>query len=159
MQKLMDRDLLAGVILFVIGSIAWANAGSDLMNWAFPLMATYFVLFAGAFLIGRALLAAATGGVLDLIGVGAEDRVVWLDILTFLAIALVYLLVMYGLGFWLASFLMLSLVSLYLTKDKTRHNVALAVVTPLAACIVAYVVFEKVFYVPLPDPTWWGLFG
>ncbi len=86
----------------------------------------------------------------------AEDRVVWLDVLTFLAIALVYLLVMYGLGFWLASFLMLSLVSLYLTKNKTRHNVALAIVTPLAACVVAYVVFEHVFYVPLPDATWWA---
>ena len=159
MQKLMDRDLLAGVILFVIGSIAWANAGSDMMNWAFPLMATYFVLFAGVVLVGRALFAAVTGRVLDVIGVSAEDRVIWLDILTFLAIALVYLLVMYGLGFWLASFLMLSLVSLYLTKDKTRHNVALAIVTPLAACVVAYVVFEHVFYVPLPDPNWWGLFG
>ncbi len=159
MQKLLDRDLLAGVILFVIGSIAWANAGSDLMNWAFPLMATYFVLFAGAVLVGRAIFAAVKGRVLDVIGVSAEDRVVWLDILTFLAIALVYLLVMYGLGFWLASFLMLSLVSLYLTKDKTRHNVALAVATPLAACIVAYVVFELVFYVPVPDATWWGVFG
>jgi Tripartite tricarboxylate transporter TctB family len=159
MQKLLDRDLLAGVILFAIGAIAWANAGSDLMNWAFPLMATYFVLFAGALLIGRALFAVVAGSVLDLIGVGAEDRVVWLDILTFLAIALCYLLVMYGLGFWLASFVMLALVSLYLTKNKTRHNVALAIITPLAACIVAYFVFEEVFYVPLPDPTWWGIFG
>ena len=159
MQKLLDRDLLAGVILFAIGVIAWVNAGSDMMNWAFPLLATYFVLFAGAFLVARALFAVVTGSVLDVIGVSAEDRVVWLDILTFLAIALCYLLVMYGLGFWLASFVMLTLVSLYLTQNKTRHNVALAIITPLAACIVAYVVFEQVFYVPLPDPTWWGAFG
>ena len=159
MQKLMDRDFLAGVILFVIGSIAWANAGSDMMNWAFPLMATYFILFAGVVLVARALFAAATERALDIIRVGAEDRIIWLDVLTFLAIALCYLLVMYGLGFWLASFLMLSLVSLYLTKDKTRHNVVLAIVTPLAACVVAYVVFVHVFYVPLPQASWWGLFG
>ena len=157
MQKLMDRDFLAGVILFVIGAIAWANAGSDLMNWAFPLMATYFTLFAGAVLIVRALFAAATGQPLETIGTSAEDRVVWLDISIFVAIAVVYLLVMYGFGFWLSSFLMLSLVSLYLTKDKTRKNVALAIITPLAACVVAYLVFEKVFYVPLPDPHWWPL--
>jgi hypothetical protein len=159
MQKLMNRDLLAGVILFVIGLIAFANAGSDLMNWAFPLMATYFILFAAAVLIVSALFAAVTERALDVISVSAEDRVVWLDVFTFLAIALCYLLVMYGLGFWLASFLMLSLVSLYLTKDKTRRNVALAIVTPVAACVVAYVVFEQVFYVPLPDATWWGVFG
>ena len=44
MQKLMDRDLLAALVLLIIGSIALANAGSDPMNWAFPLMATYFVM-------------------------------------------------------------------------------------------------------------------
>jgi hypothetical protein len=159
MQKLLDRDLLAGVILFVIGVIAWANAGSDMMNWAFPLLATYFILFAGAVLIARVLFPAVSEHALDLISVGAEARVVWRDVAAFLVIGLGYLVVMYGLGFWLASLVMLSLVSLYLTKNKTRHNLALAIATPIAACIVAYIVFEKVFYVPLPDPTWWGLFG
>jgi Tripartite tricarboxylate transporter TctB family len=159
MQKLLDRDLLAGVILFIIGSIALANAGSDLMNWAFPLMAAYFIMFAAAVLVVRALFAAVTERVLDIISVSAEDRGIWLDVFTFLVIALCYLLVMYGLGFWLSSFLMLSLVSLYLTKDKTRHNVALAIVTPLAACVVAYVIFLHVFYVPLPEANWWGALG
>jgi hypothetical protein len=157
MQKLMDRDLLAGVILFFIGSVALANAGSDLMNWAFPLMATYFIMFAAAVLVVRAVFAAVMEGPADIISTSAEDRVIWLDVFTFLVIALCYLLVMSGFGFWLSSFLMLALVSLYLTKDKTRHNVALAIVTPLAACVVAYVVFELVFYVPLPDATWWPL--
>jgi hypothetical protein len=159
MQKLMNRDLLAGLILFIIGLIAFANAGSDMMNWAFPLLATYFVLFAGAVLIVSALFAAVTGRPLDVVRVSADDRVIWRDVFTFLVIALCYLMVMSGLGFWLSSFLMLLLVSLYLTKDKTRHNVALAIGTSIAACIVAYVVFEQVFYVPLPDATWWGAFG
>jgi len=154
MQKLMTRDLLAGLILFIIGLIAFANAGSDMMNWAFPLLATYFTLLAGAVLIASALFAAVTERPLDVLSMSAEDRVVWLDISVFIVIAIVYLLVMYGLGFWLSSFLMLSLVSLYLTKDKTRHNVALAIITPAVACIVAYVVFELVFYVPLPEATW-----
>ena len=159
MQKFMDRDLLAGLVLFIIGSVALANAGSDLMNWAFPLMAAYFIMFAAAVLVVRAVFAAVTERALDIISVSAEDRIIWLDVFTFLVIALVYLLVMYGLGFWLSSFLMLSLVSLYLTKDKTRHNVVVAIVTPLAACVVAYVVFLHVFYVPLPEANWWGAFG
>ena len=159
MQKFMDRDLLAGLVLFIIGSVALANAGSDLMNWAFPLMAAYFIMFAAAILVGRAVFAAVTERALDIISVSAEDKIIWLDVLTFLVIALVYLLVMYDLGFWLSSFLMLSLVSLYLTRDKTRHNVVVAIVTPLAACVVAYVVFLHVFYVPLPEANWWGAFG
>ena len=159
MQKFMDRDLLAGLTLFFVGAVALANAGSDVMNWAFPLMAAYFIMFAAALLVVRALFTAVTKRALDIIRLSAEDRIVWLDVFTFLLIALCYLLVMYGLGFWLSSFLMLALVSLYLTKDKTFHNVALAIVTPLAACIVAYIVFMHVFYVPLPEATWWGAFG
>lgn len=155
MQKLLDRNILTALVLFIIGLVALTNAGSDVMNWAFPLMAAYFIMFAGAVLFVGAVIAAFTDRGLDLIRVSAEDRVIWLDVITFLSIALVYLLVMYGLGFWLSSFLMLSLVSLYLTQEKTRHNVALAIVVPLATCVVAYVVFLHVFYVPLPKADWW----
>ena len=155
MQKLMDRDVLAALVLFFIGSVALTNAGSDMMNWAFPLMAAYFVMFAAALLVARAVFAAVTARATDILNVSAEDKIVWLDVFTFLLIALGYLLVMYGLGFWLSSFLMLSLVSIKLTHNRTRHNLVLAVAVPLATCIVAYVVFVHIFYVPLPEATWW----
>lgn len=157
MQKLMDRDLLAALVLLIIGSIALANAGSDPMNWAFPLMAAYFVMFAAALLVARAVFAMATQRAPDIISISAEDRTVWLDVFTFLLIALCYLLVLYGLGFWLASFLMLALASVWLTQDRTRRNLGLTIVVPLATCVVAYVVFVHVFYVPLPEPHWWPL--
>jgi hypothetical protein len=155
MQRLMDRDLLAGLVFFFIGSVAWVNAGSDLMNWAFPLLATYFILFAAAVLVALAVFAIVKERAADIISIGGEDMTVWLDVITFLVIALVYLLVMYGLGFWLSSFLMLSLVSIYLTRDKTRHNIMLAIIVPLATCALAYIVFLQVFYVPLPEAGWW----
>jgi len=155
MQKLMDRDLLAGLVLFVIGAIALANAGSDLMNWAFPLMAAYFVMFAAALLVARAVFGAVVQRVPDILSISAEDRTVWLDVFTFLLIALAYLLVLYGLGFWLSSFVMLVLASVWLTQDRTRHNLGLAIVVPLATCVVAYIVFQHVFYVPVPEAHWW----
>ena len=94
----------------------------------------------------------------DIIPSSPEDRVVLVDLLVFGAIVLGYVFVMYGLGFWLASFLMLSLTSLYLTLEKTRRNLILAVAVPLAACVVAYIVFLHVFYVPLPEARWWAGF-
>jgi len=155
MQKFLDRDLLAALVLFFIGSVALAQAGKDMMNWAFPLLATYFILLTAAILAVRVVFAAVVERSPDIVRMSAEDRIVALDVLTFSAIALGYLLVMYGLGFWLSSFLMLSLASIYLTQDKTRHNLGLAVAVPLATCIVAYVVFQHVFYVPVPEATWW----
>jgi len=50
---------------------------------------------------------------------------------------------------------MLTLTSVYLTLEKTRKNLILAVVVPLAACVVSYIVFLHVFYVPLPEARWW----
>jgi len=154
MQKLMDRDVLSALVLFIIGSIALTNAGADPMNWAFPLLAAYFVMFAATLLVARAVFAAVAKREPDILHIGAEDKVVWQDVFTFLVIALVYLLVLYGFGFWVASFLMLSLVSTYLTQGKTRHRVALAIFVPFATCVVAYVVFQHVFYVPVPEANW-----
>jgi hypothetical protein len=159
MQKLMQRDLLAALVLFVIGAVSLTQAGADPMNWAFPLMATYFILFAAAVMAVSVAFAAVAAHAPDVVRMSAQDRIVARDVFWFLLISLGYLLTMYGLGFWLASFLMLSLASLYLTLDKTRRNLSLAVVVPLATCAVAYVVFEHVFYVPVPRATWWLLGG
>jgi len=155
----MTRDFLTALVLFLIGGIALSQVGSNFMDWVFPLLAAYFILFAAVVLGASAVFAAVTGRALDLVGVGAEDKVVWLDVLAFLLIAVVYLIVMSGLGFWLSSFLMLSSVSLYLTQNKTRHNVTLAIVVPLVSCVVAYFVFIKIFYVPVPQASWLPGFG
>ena len=159
MQKLMDRDFLSALVLFVIGTVSLANQGDDLMNWVFPRLATYFVLFVAAVLAVRVIFAETVKREPDTISMSPEDRLVSVDVFAFLLIVLCDLLVMYGLGFWLASFLMLSLTSLYLTLDKTRKNIGLAVVVPLGICIAAYILFLHVFYVPLPEARWWAGFG
>jgi hypothetical protein len=159
MQKLMDRDFLAALVLLSIGSVSLAEAGSDPMNWAFPLLATYFILFVAAVLVVRVVFAEVAARVPDILSISAEDRVVARDVFVFLLIALGYLLLMYGLGFWLASFLMLLLASIYLTLNKTPRTMGLAVVVSLGTCVVAYVIFQHVFYVPVPQASWWPLAG
>ena len=159
MQRLMDRDLLAALVLFGIGAIALANAGSDPMNWAFPLLAAYFIMFAAALLVARAVWAAVVQRAPDILSIGADDRTVWFDVATFLLIALVYLLVLYALGFWLASFLMLSVASVRLTLNRTPRTIGIAVGASLATCVVAWIVFQHVFYVPVPEADWWPLAG
>ena len=155
MQKLMDRDFLSALVLFIIGTISLFNEGDDLMNWVFPRLATYFVLFVAVVLAARVIFAEIFRHEPDTISMSPEDKLVSVDVLVFLSIVLVYLLVMYGLGFWLASFIMLTLASFYLTLDKTPKNIGLAVMVPLGICITAYIIFLHVFYVPLPEAGWW----
>jgi hypothetical protein len=157
-ERLKDRDLLSALALFVIGAISLSEAGTDSRNWMFPRLATYVILAVAVVLLARVVIGAIMQRAPDLIPWTSEDRRVLVDLLVFGATVVGYVFVMYGLGFWLASFLMLLLTSLYLTLEKTRKNLILAVVVPLAACVVAYVVFLHVFYVPLPKATWWAGF-
>lgn len=155
MEKLKDRDLLSALVLFLIGAVALSNAGDDPRNWIFPRLATYVILAVAAVLLVQVVIRAIMERAPDIIPWEPEDRIVLIDLVVFGAIVLGYVFVMYGLGFWLASFLMLALASIYLTQEKTRKNLVLAVVVPLAACVVAYIVFLHVFYVPLPEAKWW----
>ncbi len=155
MQRLMDRDLLTALALFFVGGVALFGAGDDVKNWIFPLLAAYLILGIAAALVARVVFAAIMRHVPDIVRLAPEDRIAFIDVLVFFLIVLAYMFVMYGLGFWLSSLLMLSLTSIYLTLDKTRRNIRIAMVVPLLTCVAAYFVFLRVFYVPFPKATWW----
>ncbi|MEK9796584.1 MAG: tripartite tricarboxylate transporter TctB family protein [Alphaproteobacteria bacterium] len=159
MDRLRDKDLLTSVILLILGFVFWSNSGDDVKDWIFPLLAAYLALGIAALLMAKAVFSVATNTAPDLIDRLSDHRIVLIDILVFSAIVLVYILLLYGLGFWLASFLMLTATSLYLTLEKTRRGVLVAVLVPLAVCVLAYVVFLRIFYVPLPEATWWTGFS
>ena len=159
MRRLIDRDLLTALVLFFIGGVALFSAGNNIKDWIFPLLAAYLILGIAAALVARVVFAAIMKHVPDIIHLAPEDRIAFIDVLVFFLIVLAYMFVMYGLGFWLSSLLMLSLTSIFLTLDKTRRNIKLALVVPLLTCIVAYFVFLHVFYVPFPKATWWPGLG
>jgi hypothetical protein len=156
MRSLVDRDFLAAIALFAVGAVSLSAEGNDLMNWVFPRLATYVVLASAVILLFVVVFASAVKHAPDLIQMTSEDWIVARNVFVFFLVVLAYLFVMYGLGFWLSSFLMLVLTSVYLTQDKTPRNLGLAVIVPLGICIVAYVVFQDIFYVPVPEARWWS---
>ena len=155
MGRLVDRDLLTALVLFCIGAVFSADSGDDIKDWIFPLLATYMVLGIAVALVLLVIFRAIVKRAPDIIHLSSEDRTGYFDVLVFSLIVLAYVLLMYGLGFWLSSLLMLTLTSTYLTLDKTRMNMGLALVVPLVACVAAYLIFTHVFYVPFPRATWW----
>jgi uncharacterized membrane protein len=154
-RRVIDRDLVSALVLFFIGGVSLSAMGTDMRNWIFPRVLTYLILIVATVLVARVVLAAVKKRAPDIMRTSREDRGIFVDVLVFCAIVLAYILVVNGLGFWLSSFLMMSLASIYLTPDKTLHNVGLAIVVPLVACVLAYFVFLQLFYVPLPEATWW----
>ncbi len=155
MKRLLDRDLLTALALFLVGGVAVTSAGDDVKNWVFPLLAAYLLLSIAAALVARVIFAAIRKNVSDIVWLAEKDKAAFVDVSVFFLIVLGYMFVMHGLGFWLASFIMLSFTSVWLTQDRTRRNIRLALVVPLCTCIVAYLVFLHLFYVPFPKATWW----
>lgn len=162
MRRLLDRELLTALVLFGIGAVFLVDSGANIKDWIFPLLATYLILGIAVALVVRVVFAAIMKRLPDTIHLTSEYRIPFIDMLGFSLIVLAYLLVMYSLGFWLSSFLMLTLTSVYLTLDKTeknlekqRKNIRMALVVPLATCVAAYLIFTHVFYVPFPEATWW----
>ena len=157
MHRLMDRDFLSAALLFVIGAVALSQTSDDApRDWVLPFLAIYALLAIGAALFLRFLLNSFVKNTPDLIRLLRADTPIYTDVAVFCVVVLCWVLLMYGLGFWLASFFMLSATSLYLTREKTTRNMAINVVVSLGACVVAYVVFLHVFYVPLPAASWWA---
>jgi hypothetical protein len=155
MQRLLDKDLVTALVLFCIGAVFWADPSTDVKDWIFPVMANYLILGIAVALVARFVFSALMKHLPDLLHLAPEDQVAIIDVVIFSLIVLAFMFVMYGLGFWLSGFLMLTLTSLYLTADKTRRSVGIAMIVPLGTCIVAYIIFTHVFYVPFPEATWW----
>jgi hypothetical protein len=151
----MDRDLLTALVLFGIGAVFSADSGENVKDWIFPLLANYLVLGIAVYLFLLVIFRAIMKRLPDIVHLTSEDRIAYFDVLVFSLIVLAYILVMYGLGFWLSSLLMLSLTSIHLTLDKTRMSIGLALAVPLVACVAAYFIFTHVFYVPFPEGAWW----
>lgn len=155
MRILRNRDFLTALVLFGIGAVFLSDGGDDLKDWVFPLLAAYLVLGIGVALLLLVGFKVIRQNLPDIVRVTPEDRIAYFDVLVFFLIVLVYTFMLYKLGFWLSSVLMLTATSVYLTLEKTRKNIGLALAVPLATCIVAYFVFTHVFYVPFPESVWW----
>ncbi len=154
MKRFADRDLLTAAMLFGVSALFSVGSSSDPKDWAFPLLANYVTLGIAIVFLARFVVSAFLKHVPDLMEMTADDRASTLDVIVFLVVVLAYLFVMFGLGFWPSSLIMLILTSLYLTRERTTRNIRLAIIVPICISIVAYLIFTQVFYVPFPEAGW-----
>lgn len=74
------------------------------------------------------------------------------DIAVFIGLMLVGVIAISYLSFWPSTFLMLGIISVFLTERRTRGAISISVVTAIIVCLLSYLLFVRVFYVPLPLP-------
>ena len=154
MQKILDKNLITALVIFVICWMFSIGSSPDPKDWAFPLLANYSLLLIAIILFGRFIFFRINNKKEDILEFLSEDKASAIDVLVFLIIVIVFMLLMYGLGFWVSSLIMLICSSIYLTLEKNLRNVFIAIIVPIGISITAFLVFTYVFYVPFPAASW-----
>lgn len=150
MRKVIGPDLAGAVALGVIGAVSISQMGAKTADWAFPRALTYTIIAIALVMIARVAFRAIRGRGLDTLTVAGKSQMVT-DVVVFSAAVLVYVLLIPVLGFWLDSFLMLVVTSIYLTTRRTVKSVVIAAVVAAGICALAYFIFLDVFYIPFPS--------
>lgn len=156
----------------MLGGISLAAMGEGgLQDWVFPQTATYLLLLIGAILVARWALRRGRAGSRGSEGAGSEPggggggepRRVTLsvtargpgaDVALLLAGLAVFVYLIPLVGFWSMSFAMVAVVSFLMAERKTIRNAAVSLAVAAVLSVVGYLVFMRVFFVPVPMSPW-----
>ena len=97
MQRLLDRDLVTGVVLLCVYSLFIADSSSDPKDWIFPILANYVILIIGIILFARGAFALIFNRLPDILNITRDERLAYTDVLIFFLIVLAYMFIMYHL--------------------------------------------------------------
>jgi hypothetical protein len=154
-RRAIDRDLLGSLLLFLLAGVSFSQLGHERRDWVFPRYLTYLIFVLAVILAIKVVIRFVTKGFSAATFDKSAAIKKTVDVVVFCVLALAYVLLTNGLGFWTASLLMLIISSVYLKVEKTPKSMAIAVGTALVVCVIAYFVFLHLFYVPVPVAQWW----
>lgn len=149
-------DLAGALVLLVLGGVSLATMGDGVRDWGFPRSLTYLLLTIGVVLLARGLIRRKTGERIVLGRIGRNTRI---DLTVFVAAVVAYVWLIPFIGLWIANFLMISGLSVYLAERRDRRTVVVSLIVAAAVCAGGYVVFTYVFFVPVPISLLWTLLG
>lgn len=149
---LVSIDLLASVTLFLIAAVLLSQTGTETRDWVMPRSLCYLLIGVGLVLLVKGLV--RPGDKVPL--VPAVARREGLDTAFFMTVAVVYLLAIPTLGFWISSAVALFVLSLALAETRDLRIVLQSAATAVGVSAAAYLLMQYVFYVPLPTGSIFG---
>jgi len=147
-QLIQDSDFVTGLVTFIVANIAEQGAGNDIKDWIFPLMAAHTLYVCSLFFLFKSAIKFFRNNLVTDLKPG-ELRPIR-DVTVFSVFVFIYLFIMYYFGFYVASLLLIWASVVYFTEEVDVKIVGKALLTAIIACVVVYVVFTHVFYVPFP---------
>lgn len=151
-----DSDFVTGLLLFAIATISYSGTGDNMKDWIFPLMASYTLFFISIAFLLKSVFKVLNGKLIVDLTLTREQLPSAINVGFFCFFVLCYLFVLFAVGFWIASPLLLWVSIAYFNPDKSARSFFKSLLISLIACGVAYVVFTHIFYVPFPQSRLFG---
>ena len=153
---LKDSDVVTTLLLFAIASIIYSGTGTDAKDWVFPLMACFSLFAISAFFLVKSISKIMTGKIVPDLEIDVEQIPSIINVIFFSFFIFIFLLILFAFGFWIASLALLWVSIAYFDPDKNIKTIVKSFVVSLISCLIAYVVFTHIFYVPFPESRLFG---
>lgn len=147
------RDLVAGLTIFAIVAVFLGNAGEvgrGNYDWLFPVVLSYALAVLAAILVLRGLL--GRGERMSLVPIVVRGQ--GLDVAFFSTLAVVYVVLVQWLGFWVMSVLMIAIGAIYLDTRRSTRGALVAIAVAITVCVVGYSALTEIFYIRFPGGPW-----
>jgi|TARA_B110000444_G_C18826704_1_gene590765 hypothetical protein len=154
---IQDSDLATGILLLIIASISYAGVdegiweGYGYIDWVFPIMSSFLLFFISAVYLFVGSLKIMKGNTNNDLKIDKSEIPSIINVVVYSILLFVYLVLLYVFGFWFASILLLWSGIAYFKGEKNIASISKSLGIALLTCLIAYVVFTYIFWVPFPE--------
>ena len=153
---LKDSDVITTILLLGISFIFYSGSGANAKDWVFPLMATFSLFGISIFFLIKSILKIVSGTIVSDLEIETEQVPSIINVIFFSLFMFIFLFLLFAFGFWIASLALLWISIAYFNPDKTLKTIIKSLLIAIISCLVAYVVFTHIFYVPFPESRLFG---
>jgi hypothetical protein len=153
---LKDSDVITTILLLGISFIFYSGSGANAKDWVFPLMATFSLFGISIFFLIKSILKIVSGTIVSDLEIETDQVPSIINVIFFSLFMFIFLFLLFAFGFWIASLALLWTSIAYFNPDKTLKTIIKSLLIAIISCLVAYVVFTHIFYVPFPESRLFG---
>ena len=153
---LKDSDVITTILLLGISFIFYSGSGANAKDWVFPLMATFSLFGISIFFLIKSILKIVSGTIFSDLEIETDQVLSIINVIFFSLFMFIFLFLLFAFGFWIASLALLWTSIAYFNPDKTLKTIIKSLLIAIISCLVAYVVFTHIFYVPFPESRLFG---
>ena len=156
-KLIQDSDLATGLLLLFVASFSYAGVADNIwedyayIDWVFPLMSCFLLFSISAVYLVKSSIKIVKGTTISDLKIDKSEIPSIINVIVYTLLLFCYLVLLFVFGFWAASILLLWSGITYFRPEINRSSIIKSLIISIITCVVAYIVFTHIFYVPFPQ--------